>query len=139
MIKRLFIYYKLIISYAFFGVCTTIVNIATYFICTRYLLMTTGTSTTVAWIIAVAFAFVTNKVWVFESESWNQSVIIKELCSFVLCRIGTGILDLSIMLIFVDMLSFNDVIIKPSSNMLVIILNYIASKMIIFKKKRKIL
>ena len=82
------------------------------------------------------FAYVTNKKWVFESKLWKKSVIISEAIPFLLCRLATGAIDLAIMFVGVEIMGHNDLTIKMFSNILVIILNYIASKMVIFKKKR---
>ena len=102
--------YKSILAYMFFGVCTTAVNLIIYFLCSRVMNFSTIFSTVVAWFIAVIFAFVTNKAWVFESKSWKREIIGKELTSFFACRIATGILDVVVMMVTVDILLMNDVI-----------------------------
>ena len=116
----------------FFGVCTTAVNLFIYFLCARVMSFSTIFSTVVAWFSAVIFAFVTNKAWVFESKSWKWEIIGKELTSFFVCRIATGILDVVVMMVTVDILLMNDVIMKVFSNVLVILINYIVSKYIIW-------
>lgn len=126
--------YKSIIAYLFFGVCTTAVNLIVYFLCARWINLSTGFSTVVAWLLAVIFAFLTNKVWVFESKSWERKLLIKELGSFFICRAASGVADLIIMLITVDILDWNELMMKLFSNTLVIILNYVASKLFVFKK-----
>lgn len=134
LIKR----YKGLAAYAFFGVCTTGVNLLAYFVCARLLGMSTAASTVVAWFLAVLFAFLTNKSWVFGSKSWTRGILMRELFSFYVCRLATGVLDLVIMLVTVDLWGWNDMLMKFVANMLVIILNYIASKFIIFKKGKEI-
>ena len=138
MILKLFKKYESLISYAFFGVCTTIVNIVVYYIFSHILKFGTASSTVVAWFLAVLFALITNKIWVFKSKSWEKDILIKETISFFSCRLLTGLLDMVIMVVFVDMLHFNDIIIKVISNILVIVLNYVASKLIIFNHKKKL-
>lgn len=133
--KDMILKYKSIFAYMFFGVCTTAVNLIIYFLCARVMNFSTIFSTVVAWFIAVIFAFVTNKAWVFESKSWKREIIGKELTSFFACRIATGILDVVVMMVTVDILLMNDVIMKVFSNILVILINYIASKLIIFRKR----
>lgn len=133
--KDMILKYKSILAYMFFGVCTTAVNLIIYFLCARVMNFSTIFSTVVAWFIAVIFAFVTNKAWVFESKSWKREIIGKELTSFFACRIATGILDVVVMMVTVDILLMNDVIMKVFSNVLVILINYIASKLIIFRKR----
>ena len=133
-IKDLFFKYREIILYLFFGGCTTFVNIAVYMICSA-VGMSTAAGTSVAWVLSVLFAYVTNRLFVFKDRARTAFLIFKEASSFFLCRVTTGILDLFIMVIFVDILNKNELIIKILSNALVIILNYAASKMIIFNKK----
>ena len=123
--------HKMPLLYLFFGGLTTLVNIAAYFICHHVSNLSNVTSTVIAWILSVIFAFITNKYYVFESKS--KSVLF-ELGSFFACRLGTGILDLGIMYLTVDILKYNDLLMKIISNVIVILLNYILSKVIIFKK-----
>lgn len=127
--------YRSLLSYGIFGVLTTVVNIVIYNICYYNLGCSNTFSNIVAWILAVAFAYFTNKLWVFESKSWEWDVIRREITAFVSCRLVTGILDLVIMYIAVDIMQWNAAIMKIFSNVLVIILNYIFSKLVIFKKK----
>lgn len=135
MSRKIFEQYRNIIAYLFFGVCTTIINIVSYFICAHILQLNIIISTIISWILAVMFAFFTNKAWVFESKCWKKEIVLKELFYFFLCRITTGLLDLVIMLVSVNILHWNDMIMKAISNIVVIILNYIASKFVFLKKK----
>ena len=135
MIKELFRKYKEVILYLFFGACTTLVKIIAYYICSHIFFMNVVPSTVIAWILSVAFAYVTNRIYVFESKADRLDDIIKEICSFVGCRLLTGGMDLLIMFVCVDIMHWNDMIIKVLSNILVIILNYLASKILIFRKK----
>ena len=127
--------YQSFISYAVFGVLTTVVNIVTYSICYNKLGIGNTLSNVAAWILAVAFAYVTNKLWVFDSKSWKWSVLRREILAFVSCRLATGILDIVIMFVCVDLMDWPAMIMKVLSNVLVIVLNYVFSKLIIFKKK----
>lgn len=138
-LKVLYKKYKDIILYLFFGVCTTIINLIIYWLMAHPLKMGTTVSTLVAWFVAVIFAYVTNRKWVFHSKTNGRKEIFKEIGSFFTCRIGTGIVDWAIMLLFVDLIGFNDVIIKFFANVIVIILNYIASKFIIFNSKNRLI
>ena len=133
-LKELYNKYRDLIPYAIFGVLTTLVNIVVFWVAAHPFHMTVVASTIVAWIVAVVFAYVTNRKWVFHSEAHKKEAIIKEIISFFTCRIATGVVDIVVMYVFVDVLSFNDVIMKTVANILVILLNYVASKMIIFKK-----
>lgn len=122
------------ILYLFFGGCTTLVNIIVYYICSRMGLRT-SLSTVIAWALSVLFAYVTNRKFVFKSKAFGFLPILKEILGFFLCRFATGLLDLVIMVVFVDFLHLNDMVIKVLSNILVIVLNYVASKLFIFKGK----
>ena len=130
--------YKFIILYGIFGVLTTVINIAAYGVLYEILNISNIVSTIISWIIAVVFAFVTNKIWVFESKCFDNKLLLSELKKFFGCRIATGSLDLGIMFIGVDVLGGPALILKTISNLLVIVLNYVMSKFIVFGEKGKI-
>lgn len=136
-IKKLLFIYKDVIFYAIFGVLTTLVNIISFWVSAHALHFATMTSTIMAWMVAVLFAYLTNRKWVFHSTATNTSDIVKEIISFFSCRLATGIVDWICMFLFVDCLQWNDMVIKFGANVLVIILNYVASKLLIFKKEGK--
>jgi len=121
--------------YAVFGLLTTLINMAVYYVCYNVIRIPNVPSTILAWILAVAFAFVTNKLWVFESRSFDKKTLFHEISTFVGCRLATGVLDVGIMYVAVDLLKWDGTVWKLISNILVIIINYIASKMVIFKQK----
>lgn len=125
--------YKDVIPYLFFGVCTTIVNVLSYWLAVHMLNFSVMFGTVAAWVTAVLFAYVTNRKWVFRSEARGKDIL-KEFSSFFACRLITGVIDWLCMFIFVELLNWNDVIIKFLANCIVIVINYIASKLIIFKK-----
>ncbi len=128
--------YKSLISYGIFGVLTTIINIAAYAFAYNKLGISNVVSNIIAWVLAVIFAFVTNKLWVFDSKTMEIGTLLFELISFFACRLVTGLLDLAIMYVAVDKMALNSTIMKCLSNILVIIANYIFSKLVIFKKKK---
>ena len=134
-LKELFIKYRESILYLFFGILTVIINLNIYYILAHILLVDVVPSTIIAWICAVVFAFVTNKLWVFTSEKWENAQVLKEITSFFIYRVLTGFVDTLIMYVCVDRFHFDDIFIKIISNIIVIILNYLASKFVIFKKK----
>ena len=131
----LFAKYKQTILYLIFGVLSTIVNILTYVFCTRNLNIEFLISNWIAWIVAVLFAYITNKFFVFESKKINIKFLIKELSSFVSCRLLSGIIEMILMYIMISLMSLNDFIVKIITNVVVVILNFIFSKLIIFKNK----
>lgn len=138
-IKELYIKYKSVILYLIFGVLTTIVNYVSYFLLSSSGIfdkkVNTLASTFIAWVLAVAFAYFTNKIWVFESKVKGLKANLIEIGAFLSCRVLTGLMDMAIMYLCVDLLGWNDMIIKLASNVLVVIVNYIGSKLVIFKNK----
>ena len=134
-IKELVIKYKGLILYGIFGVLTTIINIATYAVCYRVIGIANVPSDIIAWVVGVAFAFITNKLYVFGSKSMDMKTLFPELVKFVAARLATGVLDVIIMFIGVDVMHGPDVILKVASNVIVIILNYVLSKLVVFKKQ----
>lgn len=138
-----------VILYVFFGGMTTLVNIAVYTALagfpenfpffSGYRPLLSGeyanvAATVIAWVVSVMFAYVTNKIWVFESRTTGFAALFTELCSFVAARLFSGLLDVGIMYVAVDLMELNNLMVKTASNVLVIILNYIFSKIFIFKK-----
>ena len=124
-----------IISYLFFGVCTTVVNYLIYLPCYNLLGMSATVSNVIAWVVAVAFAFLTNKPFVFRSHDWSAQTVIPELTKFIGCRIGSGAMETVILFVAVDQLGWNGNIWKLLTQVLVVILNYIGSKLLVFRKK----
>ncbi|HBG4644838.1 TPA: GtrA family protein [Clostridioides difficile] len=122
------------ILYLFFGAFTTLVNIVSYLFFTRVILFNFMVANALAWILAVLFAYVTNKFFVFESKRIEIRFVFKEFLSFVSFRLLSGVVEMLIMYVMIDLLFVNDVIVKVFTNIVVIVLNYLFSKMIIFKK-----
>lgn len=136
-IKKLYLKNKDIILYLFFGVCSTLVNIVTYWVFAHALQLDVMVSTILAWLFSVLFAYSTNRKWVFYSNAHGWKEILREMFSFFSCRLATGVLDWLCMFVFVDILAWNDLLVKVAANVVVIVLNYVASKVVIFKKGRE--
>lgn len=132
--KKLIEKYKDILSYLFFGVLTTLVNWLVYFPCHNFLGWSASLSNVLSWVIAVAFAFLTNKPFVFKSHDWSWKTVWPELARFVGCRVGSGVLETSVLLLCVDWLQWNGNVWKFITAVLVIVLNYVGSKFLVFKK-----
>ncbi len=135
MIKKLFEKYKDLISYVFFGALTTLVNYAVYLPLYNWAGVPAAACNVAAWAVSVAFAYVTNKLFVFDSKDWSAGTVLPELGKFVGCRIGSGLLETGILFLTVDCLHWDGNLIKLVTSVLVVILNYVASKLLIFKKK----
>ncbi len=125
--------YRDVIPYAVFGVLTTLVNIVSYWLFSHIFHAGVMGSTVIAWILSVLFAYVTNRKWVFHSKAVGTRAVVKEMISFFTCRLATGVIDWLCMFVFVDLLHLNDMVIKIAANVIVIVLNYIASKLVIFR------
>ncbi len=124
-----------VIVYLVFGVLTTAVNYLVFLPCHNWLDLSATVSNLLAWVVAVAFAYLTNKPFVFRSHDWSRKVVLPELGKFVACRVGSGLLETGILLVFVDILDLNGNIVKLITSVLVVILNYVASKLLVFRKK----
>lgn len=125
--------YKEVLLYLLFGGLTTIVNILTFYIF-RKLNVELYISNIIAWIISVLFAFITNKLFVFESKNKTKKENIKEITSFFGFRLLSLVFDMGSMFLLINILKINDLLSKIFANILVVILNYIFSKLFIFKK-----
>lgn len=135
-IKDLIRKYRDVIVYLFFGVVTTIINYLVFIPCYHVLGLSATVSNILAWVVAVAAAYVTNKPWVFHSNDWSMKTVLPELSKFVSCRVGSGLLETLILLVCVDLLGWNGMIWKLVTSVLVVILNYIGSKLLVFGKTK---
>lgn len=157
--KNLFLKYKEIILYIIFGVLTTVVNFVVYTPLTNMLgaeYTVLGIpwylyTTVIAWIAAVLFAFFTNKLFVFERKSMKGSVVMREMAAFASARITTLLVEMLLMWLFITVIHADawklvlwtagllgqkgDWIIKAGVQVIVVILNYILSKLIVFRKE----
>lgn len=123
-----------ILMYLFFGVLTTIVNYVVYLPVYNWMGLSAAVSNAIAWVVAVAFAYLTNKPFVFKSHDWSWKTVAPELTKFVSCRVASGAMETVILLLTVDMLGWNGNIWKLITNILVVIVNYFGSRLLVFKK-----
>jgi len=134
-IRNLIEKYYDVLAYLFFGVLTTAVNYIVYLPCYNLLHFSAALSNVIAWVFAVAFAYLTNKPFVFKSFDWSAKTIVPELTKFVGSRIASGFLETAIIFVTVDLLQCNGNIMKLLTSVLVVILNYVASKLLVFKNE----
>ena len=137
-VKEYYTKYKEIINYLIIGALTTLVSLLVYYFLTFTVLNPENAvelqiANVISWICAVIFAYFTNRKYVFNSK--NKSI--SEAIKFFLSRIGTLLIDMAIMYIFVTKLNLNDKVIKIVSQIIVIVLNYVLSKFIVFKGDKK--
>ena len=133
-IRKLLKKYGDILSYLFFGVLTTVVNYIVYLPCYNLLGLSAALSNAVAWVFAVAFAYLTNKPFVFKSYDWSAKTVLPELAKFIGCRIGSGAAETLILFVSVDVLGWNGNVWKLVTSVLVVVLNYVGSKLLVFTK-----
>ena len=126
-----------IVTYIAFGVLTTAVNFMVFLFSRKLLNLSATASNIVAWIVAVLFAFLTNKPFVFKSKSWAGKVVIPEFVKFVSGRIGSGVMETVFLFVTVDCLNWNETIFKLIASGFVMVLNYILSKFVAFKKNNE--
>ena len=124
--------HKEVLMYLFFGTLTTVISIVTFSLFFELLKINELISNVISWIVAVLFAFVTNRIWVFEKGK-NEGIIFQGI-KFYGGRVATLLIEEIILLVFVTLLSFNAMIVKITAQVIVIVLNYVISKAFIFKK-----
>ena len=122
------------ILYIIFGILTTLINIISYALFTRVIMLDTYISNIIAWILSVLFAYITNRKYVFKIDNYKLSNKIKELLSFYGLRIVSLIIDMFIMYILINLINIDDLISKIITNIFVIVVNYLFSKYLIFNK-----
>lgn len=136
-VKGLYFEYKEVVNYLFFGVGATVVNFISYFLFAKIIGIEEVTSSGLSWFCAVLFAYITNKLFVFESKTETKKELIKECISFFLARIVSGILcDVGTFALMVKVFNINDILSKIVTQVMVIIVNYVFSKWIVFKNKQ---
>lgn len=122
--------------YLVFGVLTTLVNIISYVLFSRIIRFNYKEATTIAWVISVVFAYITNKLYVFNSKGKDMLTVIKEFLSFILCRILSYLIDIVTMIALIEGLNLDDMVAKIIVNIIVAVINYFASKFFIFRITR---
>lgn len=130
--------YKEIINYLIFGFLTTAVSLIAYYLVTLTILdpnvsLELQIANVISWIVGVLFAYFTNRAFVFNSKNENK---LKEFITFTGARVSTLLLDMAVMFIFVTLLKGNDKVFKIVSQIIVIVGNYLLSKLIVFKKDK---
>jgi len=130
-----------LVSYLFFGGATTFVNWCVYGLAVRYMGLSVTAGNAIAWIVAVVFAFITNKIWVFKSRSWQPLLVLREGGAFLGARIVTGLVEIAgVPLLYriglnYPLLGIEGFAAKVSVSVIVIILNYVFSKLVIFRRE----
>ena len=135
-LKRFINYNKHIVLYFVFGVLTTVVNLISFYIFAEILQIETIPATIWAWVVAVAFAFITNRLYVFESTAKTHAAILREAILFFIARLVTLGIEVFIMWLSVDVCGQNKLIWKVFCNIITIVVNYALSKAVVFSSSR---
>lgn len=131
------------ISYLFFGVLATVVSIGSYYISSKTLINFISydeavmCSNVISWVCAVAFAYVTNKIWVFGSKTRGFQDLLREISAFVGARLFSFGFEMAWMYITAIKIGINDTVCKILAQFAIVVMNYIFSKLFIFKNKEK--
>jgi len=136
MFKKIFEIYKKyeeVINYLIFGVLSTVVSISSFALFNKVFHIHYNICNILSWILAVSFAFITNKLYVFKSKETN---ILKDLIKFFTSRIATLVIEIIVMFIMVDLLKIDEMISKIIAQVIVIVLNYVFSKLFVFNNKK---
>ncbi|MDR0947387.1 MAG: GtrA family protein [Ruminococcus sp.] len=122
--------------YIFYGGLTTLVSLGTQYLC-FYVGLNTAVQTTVSWICAVTFAYITNKLWVFDSRSTEKKTLLREILQWYGARLVSYFLELGFLILTVDILECNLILMKIIGQVFVMAINYAFSKFVIFKNNKK--
>ncbi len=133
--KQLALKYKPELLYLAFGVGTTLINIFSYYCFYRILRVPNVPSTAIAWLLSVLFSYWTNRTWAFPHKAHGPKNILREMARYLGVRVLTGVLDIVIMFVAVDCMHWNSVLWKVISNIIVIVINYVACKVLVFSHR----
>ncbi len=133
--EPLYFKHKEILLYLFFGGLSFLVSIGTFSFCIYVLRMSELTGNVWSWVCAVLFAYITNRTWVFQNKAAGRRGIIREIYMFFSGRIFTLIVEELIIYVFITRLGFHAILIKTAAQIIVIVLNYIISKVLVFRKR----
>lgn len=136
ILKRLLCKYQAFVLYVVFGVLTTLVNIGVYYLCYELVGITNVGSTIISWFAAVSFAFVSNKQLVFGSADWSMSQIVAEGLKYLFARVSTGVIEVVMMYVAVDLLLQNGTFMRLLTCIVVIILNFVLSRFFVFRPSK---
>ncbi len=123
-----------ILKFSFWGLITTVLNVALYYIF-RYIKIPVAVSTILAWLLCVSFAFITNKRYVFNKTNYEKQQIVREIILFYGSRLFSGIMDVLLMVLMVNILSWNEILSKVMDEVAVSTFNFVFSFLVIFKQK----
>ena len=128
--------HKELLLYLFFGALTTLVNLAVFFVFTTWIVIDVLAANVIAWVAAVLFAYVTNRTWVFASRATTKGAIAQEIVGFFGGRVATLLFEEAVLWLFIKHLGFHAMAVKLAAAVAIVILNYVISKLFVFRKKK---
>lgn len=139
LFRKAFRYFwrKEVLLYLIFGVLTTLVNLGIYFLCAKVFSIDEVVSNALAWMGSVVFAFITNKIWVFESRGKSRREVMREAVSFFGFRAVSGVIDVGVFALLVKVFLWNDAIVKIGLQIIITVMNYLFSKVFVFRKDKR--
>ena len=135
-IQKILKKYQAEIVYLVFGVLTTLVSFGVYIPCYR-IFRSALVSNAISWVAAVCFAYLTNKPFVFRSHDWSWRVVRPEFFRFALTRVATGAMETGMLYLAVDVLGWNADWCKIIASVFVVIVNYVGSRFLVFRKQKE--
>lgn len=127
--------YKSVLLYLFFGALTTLVSILSFYIAGTTVGINEHAANVISWILAVTFAFVTNRIWVFDARCDTKKEFLSQMRDFYVGRLATLGVEELILLVFVTLMKLNKNVIKIIAQLAILVLNYLVSKLFVFKNK----
>ena len=127
--------HKCLVAYLVVGAVTTLINWSIYFPLYYAVGLPASVSTGISWFVAVLFAFVTNKPFVYRSNDWSLGTTVPEFFRFLSCRLLSGLFETALLFVFVDMLLMNGFLWKVLAGLTVICINYLGGKILVFRRK----
>ena len=128
--------HKELLLYVLFGGLTTLVNLVVFFVFTAWIVIDVLAANALAWVAAVLFAYLTNRVWVFASCTKGSGAIVREMVGFFGGRVGTLLFEEAAIWLFIKQLGLSAMLIKLCAQVAVVVLNYLISKLLVFRKKK---
>lgn len=127
--------YNQIIAYGAMGILTTIINVIVFYICNEFWGLDYKMATTIAWLLSVIFAYITNKLFVFKSQTTSLVHLFKEMTSFLCFRVTSYFFDLILMIFLIEFINLEENLSKLIVNIFVVLFNYFVSKFYIFRMR----
>ncbi|MCL2367440.1 MAG: GtrA family protein [Oscillospiraceae bacterium] len=124
-----------VIVYVFFGVLTTAVSFGAFVLFERIMDLPWAVANTLSHLLAILFAFVTNKIWVFQARDYAPRKVISEFLKFLSSRLLSYVVDMGLLALLIEVLRYDPLLSRVGTTVIIVVLNYVMSKVIVFRKK----